>query len=154
MPTEIERKFLVKDDSYKAEVAGEFIRQGFLSTDKERVVRVRIKGEKAWITVKGLSVGTARSEFEYPIPLEDAAYLLDHICYQPTIEKYRYVVPFEGFTWEVDEFLGDNKGLVIAEIELLREDQTFTKPRWVGKEVTSAKRYYNSNLVKNPFNTW
>lgn len=154
MPKEIEHKFLVKGDLYKALATGEFIRQGFLNTDKERVVRVRIKGEKAWITIKGISKGASRAEFEYEIPLEDAHYLLDNICEQPTISKHRYAIPFGGFTWEVDEFHGDNEGLVLAEIELPAEDTVFDLPSWIGTEVTGDPRYYNANLVKNPYKDW
>lgn len=154
MAKEIERKFLVKDDRFKALGNGEHIRQGFLSTDKERVVRVRIRGGKAWLTVKGMSAGATRAEFEYSIPLRDATYLLDRLCLRPTIEKYRYLAPHAGFTWEVDEFLGDNEGLVLAEIELPSENTPFELPDWIGEEVTGDPRYYNSNLVSHPFKSW
>lgn len=154
MPKEIERKFLVTGDTFKSLAKGEYIRQGFLSTEIARVVRVRIKGEKAWITVKGLSVGATRAEFEYEIPPVDAKYMLENLCEKPTIEKYRYVIDYEGFTWEVDEFLGDNAGLLVAEIELESEYQAFPLPAWVGEEVTGDDRYYNANLIKNPFKNW
>lgn len=154
MPQEIERKFLVKNASYKTLGKGEYIHQGFLSTEKDRVVRVRIKGEKAWLTIKGISLGAARAEFEYEIPCADARFMLENLCEKPTIEKHRYLVPFAGFTWEVDEFHGGNDGLVVAEIELPAEDTAFDLPAWVGEEVTSDARYYNANLVKNPYKNW
>ncbi len=154
MPNETERKFLVNDNSYKQLGQHYHIHQGFLNTDKERVVRVRIKGEKAWITIKGLSIGATRPEFEYEIPSVDAKFMLENLCVKPTIEKYRYVIPYEGFTWEVDEFLGENEGLVVAEIELEREEQVFLKPDWAGEEVTGDERYYNANLIKNPYKNW
>jgi adenylate cyclase len=154
MPTEIERKFLVKNDAFKSLSKGEHIHQGFLSTEKERVVRVRIKGEKAWITIKGISTGATRAEFEYEIPLDDAKFMLEYLCEKSTIEKHRYLVPFAGFTWEIDEFHGENEGLVIAEIELPSEGTEFDLPEWAGGEVTSDARYYNANLVKNPFKNW
>jgi len=154
MAQEIERKFLVKNDSYKSLGKGEYLHQGFLSTDKERVVRIRIKGEKAWLTVKGINIGATRAEYEYEIPKDDAEYMLDHLCLQPTIEKHRYLVEHAGFTWEVDEFHGENQGLVVAEIELPSEDTPFDLPAWVGEEVTGVARYYNANLVQRPYRLW
>jgi adenylate cyclase len=154
MPKEIERKFLVRSDIYHSLTKGEYVHQGFLSTEKERVVRVRIKEDKAWITIKGKSAGATRAEFEYEIPKADAQFLLENLCIRPTIEKYRYRINIEGFTWEVDEFLGENEGLVIAEIELEAEDQEFPMPGWIGEEVTGDPRYYNANLVMNPFKNW
>jgi len=154
MPKEIERKFLIKSDVYKSLGAGEYIHQGFLSTVKERVVRVRIRGEKAWLTIKGISHGATRAEYEYEIPFADAQFMLENLCEKPTIEKHRYLVPFAGFTWEVDEFHGENDGLVVAEIELPKEDTEFDLPEWAGEEVTHDARYYNANLVKNPFRNW
>ncbi len=154
MPKEIERKFLVTSNEYKSLGKGEYIHQGFLSTVKDRVVRVRIKGEKAWLTIKGISHGASRAEFEYEIPFTDARFMLENLCEKPTIEKHRYLVPFAGFNWEVDEFHGENDGLVVAEIELPAEDTVFDLPAWVGEEVTSDARYYNANLVKNPYKNW
>jgi len=154
MSQEIERKFLVKSDAFKTLAIGEYVHQGFLSTEKERVVRVRIKGEKAWITIKGISTGATRAEFEYEIPLDDGKFMLEYLCERPTIEKHRYLVPFAGFTWEIDEFHGENEGLVVAEIELPSEGAEFELPEWAGEEVTSDARYYNANLVKNPFKNW
>lgn len=154
MSREIERKFLVVSQAYKSLARGEYVHQGFLSTEKERVVRVRIKGEKAWLTIKGLSEGASRAEFEYEIPPDDGKFMLEYLCEKPTIEKHRYLVPFAGFTWEIDEFHGENEGLVVAEIELPSEDTEFELPEWAGEEVTLDARYYNANLVKNPFKNW
>ena len=154
MAKEIERKFLVKSMVFKSLGIKHYIHQGFLNTDKERVVRIRIIDEESFLTIKGISEGAARMEFEYGIPVQDARFMLEKLCLKPTIEKYRYKVSMEGFTWEVDEFLGDNDGLVIAEIELTSEDQRFPRPDWIGEEVTGDKKYYNANLVKHPYNTW
>lgn len=154
MPQEIERKFLVTNTAYRSLGTAVHISQGFLSTAKERVVRVRIMGEKAFITVKGISTGASRAEFEYDIPPQDAQFMLDHLCEQPTIEKHRFTIPVRGSIWEVDEFHGENEGLVIAEIELPAEDAPFEKPDWVGEEVTHDPRYFNSSLVKRPFKNW
>jgi adenylate cyclase len=154
MATEIERKFLVTEARYRSFGPHMHIRQGFLSTDKERAVRVRIHGKKAFLTIKGISKGISRAEYEYKIPMADAKYMLDNLCVQPTIEKYRYNVNIEGFTWEIDEFIGENEGLIIAEIELKSDDQEFPRPEWIGAEVTGDARYYNANLVKNPFKDW
>jgi len=154
MANEIERKFLVINQEYKSLGTKHYIHQGFLSTDKERVVRIRVFDEQAFITVKGKNTGATRTEFEYEIPLEDAKFMLEQICVRPTIEKYRYNINYEGFTWEVDEFLGENEGLLVAEIELEVADQEFSLPGWVGEEVTADPRYYNANLVKNPYKNW
>jgi len=154
MSQEIERKFLVKDSHYRQLGQYLHIHQGFLSTEKDRVVRVRVHGKKAFLTIKGISKGIARTEYEYKIPMTDAKYMLENLCIQPTIEKYRYNVNVEGFTWEIDEFIGENEGLIIAEIELKTDDQQFPKPEWIGEEVTGDTRYYNANLVKNPFRSW
>lgn len=154
MPKEIERKFLVNNSEFKNLSRGILIRQGFLSSDKERVVRIRIIEDKAFITIKGLSKGSTRSEFEYEIPLNDAEVILDELCKKPIIEKYRYRVKTGNSIWEVDEFMGLNEGLIIAEIELEHENQAFDIPDWIGKEVTDDPRYYNSNLIRNPFTQW
>lgn len=153
MRKEIERKYLVVSDEYKQGARPVYIHQGFLSTEKERVVRVRIIDSKAFLTVKGITKGISRVEFEYEIPLEDARTLLK-LCVQPTIEKTRYILSFEEKTWEVDEFYGENEGLVIAEIELESEDEEFIKPPWIGEEVSNDSRYYNSNLIRHPFKGW
>lgn len=154
MAKEIERKFLVSSQVFKTQGEKHYIHQGFLNTDKERVVRIRIMDDKAFITVKGISEGDSRAEFEYEIPQEDARFMLDSLCLKPTIEKYRYKIQFEGFTWEVDEFMGENEGLIVAEIELKYSGQDFSLPDWIGEEVTDDPRYYNANLVKHPFKRW
>jgi CYTH domain-containing protein len=150
---EIERKFLVEGDEWRALGSGEVFRQGYLSTVKERTVRIRTVGEGAWITVKGLTVGATRSEFEYPIPLSDAEQMLE-LCEQPIIEKTRHVVEFRGLRWEVDEFHGVNRGLIVAEVELDDPDQTVDLPDWIGAEVTDDPRYYNANLIAHPYSVW
>jgi adenylate cyclase len=151
---EIERKFLLAGDSWRALGQPVLLRQGYLSSDPERVVRVRVEGNHACITIKGRSSGATRGEWEYPIPLTDANELLERLCQQPIVEKYRSKVEFAGNVWEVDEFIGVNQGLVLAEIELQAEDQAFDKPEWIGAEVTDDKRYYNSNLVRHPYSSW
>jgi adenylate cyclase len=152
MGIEIERKFLVLGDEWRAAPAVYFS-QGYLNRDKARTVRVRIAGNEAFLTVKGQSVGATRAEFEYPIPVWDARELLA-LCEQPLIEKNRRKILHEGFVWEVDEFLGENLGLVVAEIELPTEDTVFALPEWLGEEVTSDERYFNSNLSRHPFSQW
>ena len=147
MGREIERKFLVTSDAWRAGAKGVRIRQGYLSLDPERTVRVRLAGEKAWITVKGLSRGPVRDEFEYPIPAADAVAMLDGLC-RASLEKTRHKVRFGGHTWEVDVFHGRHDGLVMAEIEMAAEGATISMPPWVGKEVTDDPRYYNSNLAQ------
>lgn len=154
MSIEIERKFLVIDDRWKTLGRGVLLRQGYLSSSPERIVRVRTEGDKAMLTIKGRTVGAMRGEWEYPIPLEDAQVFLDSLCERPIIEKHRYRIPYQGLTWEVDEFLGDNAGLVVAEVELEREDQLFAKPGWAGEEVTHDTRYFNANLLRHPYSRW
>lgn len=154
MAQEIERKFLVKGSAWKALAAGTLYRQGYLSSVKERTVRVRIAGEKAFLTVKGVNRGVTRTEFEYPIPVEDAAAMLDALCERPLIEKTRYAIPFGAHTWEVDEFHGENDGLVVAEVELARADEKPVLPDWVGDDVSGDPRYFNSNLAKVPYKSW
>jgi adenylate cyclase len=151
---EIERKFLVRDARWKALGQGALLRQGYLSSQPDRIVRVRIEAESAMLTIKGRTIGATRSEWEYPIPLEDANAFLNELCEKPIIEKIRYRIRHDGMMWEVDEFLGDNAGLVVAEIELEAEDQAFSKPDWIGEEVTHDSRYFNANLLKRPYNTW
>ncbi len=153
---EIERKFLVTSSAYREEASSvERIVQGFLNTDPERTVRVRIKGLEGYITVKGLSnaEGTTRFEWEKAIPLKDAETLL-LLCEEGVLEKNRHYVSQGAHIFEVDEFLGNNEGLVVAEVELLDEQEQFSKPLWLGKEVTGDVRYYNSQLSKNPFKKW
>lgn len=154
MKIEIERKFLLKDDSWRHGATGILYRQGYLCTDPERTVRVRLGGDTAVLAIKGAGDGIARSEFEYPIPLQEGAALLDRLCLHPLVEKYRYRVPFAGLTWEIDEFLGANAGLLLAEVELERIDQEVPLPPWVGREVSSDHRYYNAWLARHPFSTW
>ncbi len=154
MGTEIERKFLVTDDSWRQIAKGVRYVQGYLSRDRERTVRIRTAGGKGYVTIKGASRGIARSEYEYDIPHDDARRILAELCDRPLIEKVRYRIPYGGLVWEVDDFAGENKGLIVAEVELEREDQTIRKPPWVGKEVSNDPRYGNSNLVENPFAQW
>lgn len=153
MAREIERKFLVRGDDWRSGQSALY-RQGYLNTDKHRTVRVRVTGDSAFLTIKGITTGATRQEFEYPIPVRDADEMLNGLCEKPLIEKRRYRVPHDNLTWEVDEFLGENEGLVVAEVELASEDQAFEKPDWIGEEVTSDPRYYNANLVQRPFTTW
>ncbi|MBF0426558.1 MAG: CYTH domain-containing protein [Magnetococcales bacterium] len=154
MGREIERKFLVVGEAWRSLARGISYRQGFLSTDRARVVRVRIAGAEATLTVKGMTDNLARPEFEYPIPLDDARFLLDHLCLRPLIEKTRYRIPLGTVVWEVDAFDGENRGLVLAEVELAHVDQTFPLPEWVGKEVSHDPRYFNSNLIAHPYCRW
>lgn len=154
MGVEIERKFLLQGDGWRSLGQPVLLRQGYLSSQAERVVRVRIEGEGATLTIKGRSTGATRGEWEYPIPLADAAELLDRLCERPLIEKYRRRIEYAGNVWEVDEFLGANEGLVFAEIELASEQQAFDKPDWIGAEVTHDPRYFNSSLIRLPFSQW
>lgn len=154
MGEEIERKFLVKDDAWRQNAKGTRFRQGFLSTEPARTVRVRVAGPKAWLTIKGTTVGARRAEYEYEIPVGDGRRMLDTLCQQPLIEKVRYTVAAGRHTWEIDVFEGDNQGLTIAEIELRHEDEAFDEPPWLGSEVTHDPRYFNANLVANPYCTW
>lgn len=152
MAVEIERKFLVVNDEWRSAPAVYFC-QGYLNRSKERTVRIRVADEQGFLTIKGVSSGASRAEFEYEIPLADAKQMFS-LCDGPLIEKYRRNISYEGMLWEVDEFLGENQGLVVAEIELESESQTFAKPNWIGEEVTQDARYYNSNLSINPFSLW
>lgn len=154
MGQEIERKFLVKNGAWKAGAQGTVYRQGYLSSVKERVVRVRTIEDKGFLTIKGLTKGVSRSEFEYEISVGDANAMLDHICEKPLIEKTRYRVPVGGLVFEVDEFFGENAGLVVAEVELQDEKQRIDLPDWIGAEVSGDPRYFNSNLIKHPFTKW
>jgi len=153
MGLEIERKFLVQKSSFLSSIYGKDMVQGFLLTQKEKTVRVRITGGKATLTVKGETVGSVRPEFEYPIPVDDAREMLN-LCERPLIDKCRYQIPWGSLYWEVDVFHGDNEGLVIAEIELPKVDYYIDLPEWVGEEVTGDPRYYNSNLILNPYSAW
>lgn len=154
MPQEIERKFLVTNDSWRALAEPLHFRQGYLSDDPERTVRVRVVGDKAWLTIKGLAIGAARPEYEFEIPVSHAREMLDRLCLHPILEKRRSRIEQAGLAWEVDEFLGENSGLIVAEVELPAADHPVSKPDWIGEEVTDDVRYYNSNLLKNPYSRW
>ena len=152
MAQEIEKKFLVAGEFKESAKKATRITQGYLSSVPERTVRVRVKGEKGYITVKGIGndSGASRFEWEKEIPVEDVRDLLK-ICEPGVIDKTRYLVDCDGHTFEVDEFYGDNEGLVVAEVELGDENEAFTRPSWLGEEVTGDKKYYNSMLMKNPY---
>ena len=154
MGVEIERKFLLQGDGWRGLGQPTLLRQGYLNSHKDRTVRVRIAGDEAFLTIKSRNVGARRGEWEYPIPVAEAAELLDGLCEQPLIEKYRHRIQQGKHVWEVDEFLGVNAGLVVAEIELASEGEAFNKPEWIGAEVTGDVRYLNSNLIKQPYTTW
>ena len=154
MALEIERKYLVDLEKVGTLENGSRIKQGYLSTNKEAVVRVRVKNDKAYLTIKGSNIGVTRLEFEYEIPLDEANEMLDKLCQKPVIDKTRYLINYENHTWELDVFYGENEGLVVVEVELSSEDETIILPSWVKEEVTSDARYYNSNLMKNPYKNW
>ncbi|MCE7996033.1 MAG: CYTH domain-containing protein [Roseivirga sp.] len=154
MAIEIERKFLLSNSSWREEIYGSWqISQGYLSSAPERTVRVRILDQQAFITIKSKTQGTKRAEFEYEIPIRDARELI-LLCENSIIEKVRYLVKIENKTWEIDEFAGDNQGLIVAEVELETEEETITLPRWVGKEVSDKPRYFNASLIRHPYNQW
>ena len=154
MGKEIERKFLVEDDSFRSLAKGTNYRQGYLNSAKERVVRVRTIDDKGFLTIKGITTGATRLEYEYEIPLKDAKAMLNELCEKPLIEKNRYKIKYKGLIWEVDEFFGENQGLIFAEVELETEDQQYEKPEWIGEEVTGDPKYFNSNLIQNPYKNW
>lgn len=155
MGVEIERKFLLRDATWRPTAEGILYRQGYLSTSTDCCVRVRITGQQeAWLTVKGPLDTNSRLEYEYPIPVTDAMEMLEQLCQGGLIEKIRYRIPHGELVWEVDEFTGANIGLIIAEVELAKKDQQVLMPHWVGEEVTTDKRYYNAYLALHPFNTW
>jgi adenylate cyclase len=157
MGTEIERKFLlatgVASDTWRIGATSRRLVQGYLSRDPERTVRVRIDEDSAFLTIKGKNAGATRAEFEYSIPLADAELLLP-LCLSPRIDKTRHHVVFEGHRWEIDEFFGDNAPLIVAELELASEAETFARPPWLGAEVTDDPRYFNSQLAVNPYSRW
>jgi adenylate cyclase len=154
MGREIEKKFLLTNNSWQGLAAGTDYCQGYLNSEKGRTVRVRTMGDRGILTIKGPDDLGARLEYEYDIPVDEAREILDLLCYKPLIEKTRYCIPFAGFIWEVDEFKGENTGLLLAEIELEYVGQEFAKPAWIGLEVTGDSRYYNANLVRNPYHLW
>ncbi len=155
MATEIERKFLVLNEDWQAHVNTELhIVQGYLATNEFSSTRIRIQNDKANINIKSATLGITRTEFEYAIPVDDAQLMIDNLCIKPVIEKTRYIVKHMQHSWEIDVFSSDNKGLIVAEIELSSPDETFEKPSWLGEEVSNDARYYNVCLVKNPYKTW
>ena len=159
MSVEIERKFRVKNDDWRLDAHGQRIAgvrfcQGYLPTTDETTVRVRLEGASAKLTIKGKTEGMSRLEFEYNIPLQDAEQMLAQLCEKPLIEKVRYCRSEAGYVWEIDEFAGDNEGLIVAEVELESEADQPMLPDWVGEEVTGDPRYFNVALVKHPFRAW
>ncbi|WP_029407644.1 CYTH domain-containing protein [Thiomicrorhabdus sp. Milos-T2] len=159
MAREIERKFLLKNQDWKALAHKKtHFAQGYLNdiSDKsaKSSVRVRIEGDKANMNIKSLEIGLSRDEYEYEIPLDDGKKILATLASGPVIEKERHLVTVDSHTWEIDEFFGDNQGLVIAEVEIQSEDETFSMPEWAGREVTEEVRFYNISLSKRPFNSW
>jgi adenylate cyclase len=154
MAQEIERKYLLKNNSWKSEISSKNkIMQGYLNSNPERTVRIRITNNVGFLTIKSKNKGSSRKEFEYKIPLKEAEELI-LLCEQPIIKKMRHLVVKENHTWEIDVFEGENKGLIVAEIELSEENEKFEIPVWIGKEVTEDTRYYNSQLIENPFFNW
>lgn len=155
MAQEIERKFLVVGDAWQQQVVSSTrIVQGYLAQTDVLTLRVRIRDDAAYLTIKGRSSGVARSEYEYPIPVADAEGLLAEMAQGPVIEKVRHVIPVDAHTWELDVFHGDNEGLVMAEVELSDAQESFTMPSWAGLEVSDDPRYYNASLSRNPFRQW
>lgn len=154
MGKEIERKFLVVNDIWRKLGKSEFYQQGYLLIEKGKTIRVRAIGEKAFLTIKSAAINFSRDEFEYQIPISDAKYLLENLCEKPIIEKYRTKISIDNLIWEVDEFIGENEGLIFAEVELQSEEQKIILPDWIGKEVTGDHHYNNSYLVRYPFKSW
>lgn len=154
MAKEIERKFLVKGEEWRQNNQYVHTCQGYLSTGGDCTVRVRVQGERAFLTIKGKTEGFSRAEYEYPIPVADANEMLADLCQKPYVEKNRYKVMHAGVEWEVDEFLKENEGLVMAEVELESEDQQVELPPWVGEEVSHDPRYRNVNLMRHPYSAW
>jgi len=155
MAVEIEKKFLLANDNWRQQVKKSIqFSQGYLVGSEKASVRVRIEADKSNINIKGATLGMTRQEFEYPIPMEDAEELLETLCDKPLIKKTRHYVYSGVHVWEIDEFGGDNEGLIVAEIELSHEDETFEKFDWLGEEVSEDKRYYNSMLIRNPYKNW
>lgn len=155
MAVEIERKFLLANDHWRRQVTrSEPFKQGYLSSEPTTSVRVRLSGDKAWLNIKSATVGAKRLEFEYEIPAADGEHLLDRLCRRPLVEKIRHYIPAGELVWEIDEFFGANQGLIVAEIELAHEQQSFVCPDWLGSEVTGDARYYNNNLILNPYSVW
>ena len=154
MAIETEKKFLLTYLPTALLIRGTFICQGYMINKQDRVVRIRLSGDKAFLTIKGATINASRKEYEYPIPRSDATQMLELFCKKPFVEKTRYKIDFKAEPWVVDQFSGANLGLVVAEIELDSIDQPFEKPDWIGREVTHDPRYFNSNLIKAPYLTW
>ena len=155
MAIEIERKFLVKNEGWRGSIiSSSVLKQGYLANQNNASVRVRIAHGKAHLNIKSKTLGIRRSEYEYQIPVEDAEEMLQHLAEQPVISKTRYLVQYAEHVWELDVFDGENSGLVVAEIELKSEQETFALPDWAGEEVSGDPKYYNINLVKHPFSKW
>lgn len=155
MAIEVEHKFLINNDSWRQQISHSArYSQGYLSSQPTSSIRVRISDTKAWLNIKSATRGTHRREYEYEIPLTDADEILHELCVKPFIEKIRHFILYEGYTWEIDEFLGDNAGLIVAEIELSEIGEAFPKPEWLGREVTHELRYYNNNLTLYPYSKW
>ncbi|HXT01174.1 MAG TPA: CYTH domain-containing protein [Elusimicrobiota bacterium] len=154
MGREIERKFLVKGEGWRKGAKRSRLSQGYLLAQKGKSVRVRLEDGRGTVTIKGPSRGAGRAEYEYPIPADDARELLRDLCEKPLIEKTRHRVKHGGLIWEVDEFAGANRGLIVAEVELSRTRQKVALPPWIGKEVTGDPRYLNANLFKKPYRSW
>lgn len=155
MPIEIERKFLLSNDAWRDEVIrSSRIRQGYMGKIDKASVRIRVQGDKANINIKSATLDIRRMEYEYEIPLDEAEEMLDQLCNQPQIDKTRFIVKQGKHVWEIDEFYGDNQGLLVAEVELGSEDEEIIKPDWVGEEVTADPRYYNVSLITRPFKEW
>ncbi len=154
MGQEIERKYLVTGDGWRQADRKSHYRQGYLAIQDHGVVRIRVSDDKAWLTIKGKMQGIVRSEFEYQIPLAEANQMLDQLSVNNVVEKMRYFIDYKGMLWEVDEFLGDNEGLLLAEVELEHEEQEVSLPDWVGQDVSTEQKYHNAYLSKYPYKTW
>lgn len=155
MAIEIEHKFLLANEDWRKHIDKSVsYSQGYLSSQPTSSIRVRISANLAWLNIKSATIGSQRHEYEYPIPLTDAQEILNNLCKKPLIEKVRHFVTHDGNLWEIDEFAGDNQGLIVAEIELSENGQSFAKPGWVGLEVTEDLRYYNNNLAVHPYSEW
>lgn len=155
MATEIEHKFLLRDDRWRQKIERSVrIRQGYLTSDARCSVRVRVAGDQGFLNLKSGTLGIQRSEYEYPIPLDEAEEILDTLCEKPLLEKTRYYLHFGEHLWEIDEFSGDNAGLIVAEVELSQPDEPFAQPDWIGEDVSHDIRYFNSQLARHPYLTW
>lgn len=155
MPTEIERKFLVNSDNWRGSVSKQkTITQGYLANTDRGSIRIRVTDDSASLNIKSMTLGVRRSEYDYPVPLTEAREILDTLCMQPLIEKTRYYIEQENHTWEIDVFTGANSGLVVAEIELSDTEEEFSRPDWLGPEISDEPRYYNVCLVEKPYSSW